>query len=75
VFGTSLHGLFESDEFRTTFLDAVAARRHKSLKPSGLSFASARQEQFDRLADLLEDHLDMRAVERLIAAADRPETV
>jgi adenosylcobyric acid synthase len=75
VYGTSLHGLFESDEFRATFLDAVAARRHKSLKPSGLSFASARQEQFDRLADLLEDHLDMRAVERLIAAADRPETV
>jgi adenosylcobyric acid synthase len=75
VFGTSLHGLFESDEFRATFLDAVAARRHKSLKPSGLSFASAREEQFDRLADLLEDHLDMKAVERLIAAADRPETV
>jgi adenosylcobyric acid synthase len=74
VFGTSLHGLFESDGFRTTFLDAVATRRHKSLKPSGLSFASARQEQFDRLADVLEDHLDMKAVERLIAAADRPET-
>jgi adenosylcobyric acid synthase len=74
VFGTSLHGLFESDEFRAAFLDAVATRRGKHFKPSGLSFASAREAQFDRLADLIEAHLDMPAVERLIATAAIPET-
>jgi adenosylcobyric acid synthase len=68
VYGTSLHGLFESDAFRAAFLDAAATRRGKSLKPSGLSFAAAREEQFDRLADLLEAHLDMAAIEQLIAA-------
>jgi adenosylcobyric acid synthase len=68
VLGTSLHGLFEGDGFRTAFLSAVAARRGKSFTPSGVSFAAAREAQFDRLADLVEDHLDMAAVEKLIAA-------
>ena len=74
TFGTSLHGLFESDEFRVAFLDAVATRRGKQFKSSGLSFASARESQFDHLADLVETHLDMPAVERLIAGAHLTET-
>jgi adenosylcobyric acid synthase len=68
VLGTSLHGLFEGDGFRTAFLAAVAARRGRTFAPSGVSFAAAREAQFDRLADLVEDHLDMPAIEKLIAA-------
>jgi adenosylcobyric acid synthase len=68
VLGTSLHGLFESDGFRAAFLAAVAARRGKTFIPSTVSFAAAREAQFDRLADLLERHLDMTAIENLIAA-------
>jgi adenosylcobyric acid synthase len=71
VYGTSLHGLFESDRFRTAFLAAAAARRGKRFTPSGVSFAAAREAQFDRLADLMETHLDMAAVEALIAVAVR----
>jgi adenosylcobyric acid synthase len=73
LFGTSLHGLFECDDFRVAFLDAVATRRGKQFKPSGLSFASAREAQFDHLADLVEAHLDMPAIERLIGYAHLPE--
>ncbi|HZQ78464.1 MAG TPA: cobyric acid synthase [Acidimicrobiia bacterium] len=69
VFGTSLHGLFEADGFRAAFLEAVAARRGKAFAASGLSFAAAREAQFDRLADLVETHLDFAAVEALIAGA------
>jgi adenosylcobyric acid synthase len=72
VLGTSLHGLFEGDEFRNAFLAGVATRRGKSFLPSGVSFAAARETQFDRLADLLEAHLDMAAIEKLIATGDRP---
>jgi adenosylcobyric acid synthase len=76
VLGTSLHGLFEADAFRAAFLEAVAARRGKAFQASGVSFAAAREAQFDRLADLLEAHLDFAAIEGLIASA-RPvsETV
>jgi adenosylcobyric acid synthase len=70
VFGTSLHGLFESDDFRGAFLDAVAGRRKKEFKPAGFSFASAREAQFDDLADLVASHLDMPAIEHLIARAE-----
>ena len=56
-FGTALHGLFEDDGFRTAFL---------GIEPSGASFAAAREAQLDRLADLLEAHLDLAAVEALI---------
>ncbi|MDQ1514647.1 MAG: adenosylcobyric acid synthase [Actinomycetota bacterium] len=68
VIGTSLHGLFESDAFRTAFVGAVAARRGKAFRASEVSFGAAREAQFDRLADLVEAHLDMAAIEDLVAA-------
>ena len=66
--GTTLHGLLEGDGFRAALLRAVAARRGKRWEPAGVSFAAAREAQFDRLADALEAHVDMPAVGRLIAA-------
>jgi len=57
LYGTSLHGLFEADEFRAAFL---------GLAGPTWSFAAAREQQLDRMADLLEAHLDLAAVERLI---------
>jgi adenosylcobyric acid synthase len=74
VMGTTLHGLFESDGFRAAFLADVARRRGTVFTPAGVSFRAAREAQFDRLADLLEAHLDLAAVERLIAAGSRELT-
>jgi adenosylcobyric acid synthase len=67
VLGTSLHGLLEEDDFRARFLRHVGERRRKRFVPAGVSFALARQAQFDRLADLLEAHVDTAALERIIA--------
>ena len=58
--GTTLHGLFEDDGFRAAFL---------GLTPSGVSFAAAREAQLDRLADMLEAHLDLTAIDNLIKEA------
>jgi adenosylcobyric acid synthase len=60
-YGTTLHGLFEDDGFRAAFL---------GIEPSGVSFATAREAQLDRLADLLEAHLDLAAVDSLIKEAN-----
>jgi adenosylcobyric acid synthase len=62
VFGTSVHGLFESDAFRAAFLSEVARRRGKRFVPGGTSFAGARRAQHDRLADAVESHLDLSVV-------------
>jgi adenosylcobyric acid synthase len=69
VLGTSLHGLFEQDGFRAAFLTEVGRRAGKTFVPAGVSFAAARDTQFERLADLIEAHLDVDAVDALIEGA------
>ncbi|HZQ27488.1 MAG TPA: cobyric acid synthase [Acidimicrobiales bacterium] len=64
--GTTLHGLFEEDGFRATFLTEIGRRRGKTFVPAGVSFPAARRAQFDRLADTLEAHLDMAALQALV---------
>jgi adenosylcobyric acid synthase len=69
IVGTSLHGLFDEDGFRRAFLEQVALRRKKRFVATGASFSSARAAQLDRLADALEAHVDLGALERLIEKA------
>jgi adenosylcobyric acid synthase len=64
VLGTSLHGLFEEDGFRAALLQQVSDR----FRPSGVSFAAAREAQIDRLADALEAHVDLAALESILRA-------
>ncbi len=59
MLGTSLHGLLEDDAFRSAFLSHVAGLRNRSWKPSGVSFAAAREAQIDRIADACAEHLDL----------------
>jgi len=59
IYGTSLHGIFESDALRRDLLATVARRRGRGWVASGLAFSAARDEQFDRLARLCADHLDV----------------
>ncbi len=62
VFGTSLHGLFDNDDFRRAFLGEVAERRGRSFEPSGPGWKSRLDEFHDALADWLEQHLDIDTV-------------
>jgi adenosylcobyric acid synthase len=67
VAGTTVHGLFESDGFRAGVLAWVAERAGKQWTPGGLDFGAARLARLDRVADLLERHLDLDRVAALIA--------
>ena len=68
-FGTTLHGLFEADEFRRAFLVEAGARRGKRFVSAGASFAKTRDDALDALADALAEHLDMDAIEAMISSA------
>ena len=70
VYGTTLHGLFESDGFRRAFLHRVAQHRNKAFVARSTPFAAIREARIDRLADLLDAHLDLDAVVDLIASAE-----
>jgi adenosylcobyric acid synthase len=60
--GTALHGLFESDAFRAAFLADLGG------PASRVSFEALRQGMLDRLADHLDAHLDMAALDNLVVA-------
>jgi adenosylcobyric acid synthase len=69
VAGTALHGLFESDSFRAAYLGRVWSRGNASSEvPIGrLSYQSLRESQIDRVADAMEECVDVAAVMQLIA--------
>ncbi|MEU6808590.1 cobyric acid synthase [Streptomyces sp. NPDC046831] len=67
TWGTHWHGSLESDAFRRAFLREVAAAAGRRFVPApGTSFAALREQQLDRLGDLIEQHADTDALWRLI---------
>jgi adenosylcobyric acid synthase len=65
--GTTLHGLFEQDAFRATFLTEIGRRRDRTFVPAGVGFAEARNTQLDRLADLLEANIDLDRLAAIVS--------
>lgn len=62
VWGSYLHGLFHNDALRRSWLNGL--RIAKGLAPLNATFSAAalREQEFDRLADAVESHLNMAAV-------------
>jgi adenosylcobyric acid synthase len=69
IVGTTLHGLFENDGFRSWFLADLSARRGLEWQPSGLSFTAARERQIDAIADACEEHLDLDRIWEIAESA------
>ncbi len=66
VFGTHWHGAFESDAFRREFLQVVAQMRGVRWQAvSAPGFAARREQMLERVADALEQSLDMAAIRRV----------
>ena len=67
VWGTSWHGTMENDEFRRAFLAEVARLAGRDFTPApDTDFAGLREARLDALGDLVADHLDTAALDRLI---------
>lgn len=65
VCGTYLHGFFDDAALRRAWLDGLRERR--GLAPLAPDAAAARlADPLDRLADMLEEHLDLEAVARMV---------
>ena len=67
AFGTTLHGLFDRDDFRLAFLANVAEQADKTFDHSNVSANSTRDAELDRLADHLEGTLDMHKIVGMMA--------
>ncbi len=55
VFGTYLHGIFDNDSFRQSFLNRIRAQKGLPERAA----TAAQEDPFDLLAAHLERHLDM----------------
>lgn len=66
VWGTSWHGVFESDPFRKAFLAWTAAANDVDWSPGDVSFGQAREAQAARLGELIADHADTEGLMGLV---------
>lgn len=66
VMGTYVHGIFDNDDFRRQFLNAI--RRKKNLPPleSTRNLRAERQQNYDRLARIVRDNLNMKLLEEIL---------
>ena len=62
VMGTSVHGLFD----RADVCEALLARCGLNPQGQAVNYQAHRQRELDRLADCLEAHLDMSAIDQLL---------
>jgi len=71
IFGCYIHGLFDNDRLRRQLLGWLC--RRKGIVPAITSTTNASGREFDRLAALLEKHLDMKRVNRLVSVLTHQE--
>jgi adenosylcobyric acid synthase len=60
IIGTYLHGIFENERFRETYLNGI--RREKGMPLQSTMAGEPLPDPFDQLAEQLEKHLDLPAL-------------
>ena len=68
TWGTSWHGVMESDAFRRAFLSRIAGERGLDWRPGQVSFAAAREARLDLLGDMVAENVDREALCGLVTA-------
>lgn len=67
IFGTYIHGIFDNTKFTRNLLNKIrAARGKESLNEEILDYASYKDEQYDKLANIVRENLDVRAIYRIL---------
>ena len=70
VYGTYVHGIFDEGRIARDIAEALAERKHVELPPedSG-TFREIREEEYDKLADLVRENLDMKRIYEILREA------
>lgn len=72
IFGTYIHGIFDTQSFTEAFLNVI--RREKGLTESegeGLTYEAFKDQEYDKLAELLENSLDMDKIYQIAGLEKR----
>lgn len=68
AWGTYIHGIFDNDGLRKAFLAGLKSRSGKTrvALSAGFSYQDWKNEQYDRLADHVRQHVDVKRIRRII---------
>lgn len=64
--GTYLHGIFENNDFRRSFLNRIREKKGLHPLPVCVDYAGLKEKALDRLAGMVREHLDIEFIERML---------
>lgn len=65
--GTYLHGIFDEEEFREAFIEFLCQRKGINFqKGKTISYKEYKEQQYDKLAAILRESLDMEAIYKIL---------
>ena len=66
IFGTYVHGIFDNDDFRRQFLNAVRLKKNLEPLESVRNVASEKQKNYERLAKIVRENLNMNLLKAIM---------
>lgn len=66
IFATYIHGIFDNDEFRNDILNALRKRKNLPIIDYVKSRASIKEENYNRLADIVRKNLDIKKINEIM---------
>lgn len=72
VFGTYLHGLFDSDAFTRGLINSLRQRKGLPALDATLSYAQYKMQQFDLLADAMRQHVAIDKIYQIMCEHQEP---
>ena len=66
VFATYIHGIFDNSKFTNDFLNMIRLKKSMPLKDIEISFSEFKENEFNKLADLLRKNLDIEKIYSLM---------
>ena len=66
VMGTYLHGVFDNDVFREKLIETLKKKKNIAAESEAVDFKAFKEEQYDLLAETVENNLDMQKLMEII---------
>ncbi len=66
VFGTYCHGIFDNDELRRAVINAIRRKKNLAPMPVQFKYRAYKEAEYDRLANAVRSHFDMKAFYRIL---------
>lgn len=72
VFGTYLHGLFDSDDFTRALVNGLRRRKGLDALDTALHYAQYKSQQFDITAAAMRQHIDIEKIYHIMQQHQEP---